>query len=525
MINQRKRLLFSKGSNQYLLQDTFSDTVAAGSVNGTMARPVGGPRVVIDTNSKISIINGVLSFATGEAATDGVGYSSKIRTAGRILLYEFTSSDNIGNISGGWSNTQSGTGIDIVRMSGGANGVIGIVANSTGNVQVGTYLASTLYTLVIILRSNGTFYFIKGGSYTNWTMLWNYDAGNTTPIFPRIYTGNTVTTSTIDNVRIPPTLWYPLPTASDSFNRSNGALGSTDGAAIAELGGSGLTWVFNSGIWTIASNAAINTPTLASDVITNGGFDSDTVWSKGTGWTIAAGVATHASGTAANITEPNGAVGTWYQVDWTITSYVAGQFSPIWGSTNATVKRTSAATFVDVGRAIANTNLGISTNSTADGNIDNVSFKPLTLSELFASITTSQANDVIVSVDVTLVTGCPAGVVMNLDSTSAPANFVIAYHDGTNAKLDKCVGGVYTNVISAAATYSAGATLKVIKQGTSYALYYNNAKVGSTSTISDAGIISNTTHGLFNTYIGNSLDNFYIFPSGTNNEYSALNAF
>ena len=35
------------------------------------------------------------------------------------------------------------------------------------------------------------------------------------------------------------------------------------------------------------------------NLVTNGGFDTDTDWTKGTGWTIAAGVATHAAGTAA----------------------------------------------------------------------------------------------------------------------------------------------------------------------------------------------------------------------------------
>lgn len=107
----------------------------------------------------------------------------------------------------------------------------------------------------------------------------------------------------------------------------------------------------------------------------------------------------------------------------------------------------------------------------------------------------------------------------NLDSTSSPANFLIAYHDGTNVKLDKNVGGTYTNLISAAATYSAGATLRVITYTSSGSLkvrvYYNNALVGSEQTVSDAGIISNTKHGLFSTYSGNSFDNFTLWARGS----------
>jgi len=117
-----------------------------------------------------------------------------------------------------------------------------------------------------------------------------------------------------------------------------------------------------------------------------------------------------------------------------------------------------------------------------------------------------------------------AGLVLNLDSAASPANFVVGYHNGTNAVLAKCVAGVWTTVISAAATYSSGATLRVVKDGTSYALFYNNSKVGSTSTISDAGIISNTLAGLFSSYSSNTLDNFQLFARGVENQYSALDA-
>lgn len=36
---------------------------------------------------------------------------------------------------------------------------------------------------------------------------------------------------------------------------------------------------------------ALGTPLLGPELLANGGFDSDTVWTKGTGWTIAAGQA------------------------------------------------------------------------------------------------------------------------------------------------------------------------------------------------------------------------------------------
>jgi hypothetical protein len=128
---------------------------------------------------------------------------------------------------------------------------------------------------------------------------------------------------------------------------------------------------------------------------------------------------------------------------------------------------------------------------------DDFSLKPLTLSSLFNSVNVSASTDYTVQTDVTLTSGTQGGIVMNLNSDTSPTNFVIAYHDGINAHLEKGVGGTYTSLINTAATYVPGATLKVIKNGTSYSLFYNGTQVDVTKTISDAGIISNTRHGLF----------------------------
>ena len=94
--------------------------------------------------------------------------------------------------------------------------------------------------------------------------------------------------------------------------------------------------------------------------------------------------------------------------------------------------------------------------------------------------------------------GRQGGLVINLDSISTPANFVIAYLDGTNAKLDKCVAGTYTNVISGAVTFGATKNLKLVKSGNNYSLYYgtpgSETQVGTTQAITS---MNGTIHGLF----------------------------
>jgi len=145
----------------------------------------------------------------------------------------------------------------------------------------GSYIATT-YTVAIVQRLYGALFFIKGGAYTNWTLLYLAEYNNITPLYPAI--SNLSATFSADFVRVPENLIIPQPIASDSFNRANGVLGTTDGAGTtdgtgtaraAETGGAGLAWTVQSGVWAISGNKAVATtagiatlPSLATpDVI------------------------------------------------------------------------------------------------------------------------------------------------------------------------------------------------------------------------------------------------------------------
>ena len=71
----------TKHQRDYFVYDQYNTALAAGSINNTQAEPVGGGRVVVDTNSKISIAGGQLDFATGAASHDGVFYGLQNRIA------------------------------------------------------------------------------------------------------------------------------------------------------------------------------------------------------------------------------------------------------------------------------------------------------------------------------------------------------------------------------------------------------------------------------------------------------------
>jgi len=63
--------------------------------------------------------------------------------------------------------------------------------------------------------------------------------------------------------------------------------------------------------------------------------------------------------------------------------------------------------------------------------------------------------------------------------------------------------------------------IRVIPDGTSFSLFLNNAKVGATSTISDAALQTGTKAGLFSTNVANTFDNWYTFKR---KGYSELDA-
>lgn len=309
----------------------------------------------------------------------------------------------------------------------------------------------------------------------------------------------------------------------DDFNRANGALGDP----------------WTGATFTVASNKAINTPTEGSDLVTNGDFANWTA-DDPDDWTItettqditevATGEA-HADaptigGGFCNIYRSGGgsgadprmlqsfvSAGTWYSIRVTIDTATSGGLRINDGEAGGLSYNFAATGTKRIAGLALGAFLVINTSADpTDMTFDDVTCKALTLSEIFASLKPSQA-DVVADVDVTLALDdaedrTSAGLVLRLDSAASPANFIIAYHDGVQAILAKCVAGTYTSLINTITAYSAGATLRVILDGSSVDLFYNEVKVGSTQSVSDAGILNNTLHGLLSTYSGDTLDNF-----------------
>lgn len=145
---------------------------------------------------------------------------------------------------------------------------------------------------------------------------------------------------------------------------------------------------------------------------------------------------------------------------------------------------------------------------------DAVSLQKLTYSEMISSSQTT-GSDFFASVSVaSSPRGTQAGLALSLDSASNPQNGVLVYHNGTQIKVEKMVAGVYSTLATVSSTFANNGIIQVRKTGSSYEVYYNRALI-NTYTIADAGIINNTIQGTFNTYSGNTLNNFSLVDAGT----------
>jgi len=209
----------TKHQRDYFVYDQYNTALPAGSVNNTQAEPVGGGRVVVDTNSKISIAGGQLDFATGAASHDGVFYGLQNRIAGRVVKAVIIRPDAAGQMGFGWAGALSGAATDRVLFA--ATNVLATV--NTGAVVIGKSSATT-YDVACIMRSTGHFYFVKGGLYDKWKPLFISQVGSTNRYGVVQAGSGTTNPFKADDFRIPKFNYIPVPLQSDGMSAT-----TTDG--------------------------------------------------------------------------------------------------------------------------------------------------------------------------------------------------------------------------------------------------------------------------------------------------------
>lgn len=110
-------------------------------------------------------------------------------------------------------------------------------------------------------------------------------------------------------------------------------------------------------------------------VTANGGFDTDTSWTKGTGWTISGGKAS-SDGTQSAVSDLSQTVATLTNAEscaitFTVSGYVSGSVTPILGGTAGTA-RTANGNYYEIIVTGATTDFSIRASDDFVGSIDNV---------------------------------------------------------------------------------------------------------------------------------------------------------
>jgi len=536
-------------SDAWILRDEFTTNRAAGAIDDTAAEPTGTRDVATDTNSKLTIGSGLLTFATGGSAAGdpGLWYTQLTRVAGLTLIGEITPDGTTNaSIGIGWDANQAGAQTNSLNLA--ADGYLQAVVNGGTAITVGSYTAAS-HKLGISLRATGAYYWAKLGADTSWELYWigAADSGNNYPSYSALGTSAIATSSFI---RIPNTLWLPSPLASDGFSVS----GTTDGKGHAEgvaggigEGGGGLAWQSGGTTWSVSEGKMKNTPTVGATLWDTGAdtFESGTYgWKKYGNNTVEndngklkityvdnANGAYNSLVEEGDLTEPL-TIGQWYMFTADMMTAQTEQGDAVYiydGSTILNVAWVISNTMTPYNisfKALSTNGSIIYIGVMAAGDvfyIDNISLKPLTLSELVNTVQTSTP-DILATVNTPTANtrGSWHGLALNVDSATDPQNMVLAIYNTYTLQLIKMVNGVYTTLISGSVNWVSGAELRVIKDGTTYSVYYNNTLVGTSQTISDASIINNTRHGLFSTDVRNTLDNFTLYARGTGGEYTVL---
>lgn len=117
---------------------------------------------------------------------------------------------------------------------------------------------------------------------------------------------------------------------------------------------------------------------LSNERAINGSFATDSDWTKGSGWTIAAGVADAAAGAGSDLSQATRLViGNTYKFTFTVANRTAGSITPKAGTAAGTARSTNG-TFTENIVCAGNTSIIFSKDATFDGDIDNVSVVEVT---------------------------------------------------------------------------------------------------------------------------------------------------
>jgi len=193
-----------------LLDDEFITAESAPLASPRTCEPGPGTLTLVQTDGQFSIAAGVMAYpaqVSPVAGDQGFIYATGFaRIAGRSLLSKSRESANpsTGIQPLAWfataalpASTTAGVRHAIYPNSGTS---LSVIAEGGFLTPSATYAVATDFEYAIVLREMGAFYFIKGGTYLDWTLFWVDVKSTTTPMYPGF--SNFFATGTLDYFQI-----------------------------------------------------------------------------------------------------------------------------------------------------------------------------------------------------------------------------------------------------------------------------------------------------------------------------------
>jgi hypothetical protein len=443
------------------------------------------------------------------------------RVAGRTFALK-TSHSAGSNYQVGWDTATAGD------LDDGAFEIVNATSlyrwDATREELIAAIVAGTQYTLYNMLRAPGVYHLAKDGAFGTIPLLIGVDdvlANATVAAGVSNLDGDpTIPTSAVKDLPV------ITPVLSDTFSIA----GTSDGlVAPVDVAGAG-AGVARLRALTVAGNKGYSNSTPGAELLTNGDFanwtgDALNDWTQSPAdgannevCEVATGEAHADCGTPgggmANIWRSGGAgltflrqsvftVGGWYKIVTDIDTATSGQLQIEDDGGGIRKEYTTSGTKTLTGRA-KSALFDVQTDADpTDFTLDSISVKQLTLSELLYLSEPGDAG-AYSRASYTITDDTQAGRAVCWDSQTNPQNGIIAYANRVDGKvyLDKMVGGTWSNVASAAITYSASGQVKVYPINSARTLWnveYDGTTEIQGASIADAGIIDNTLHGHFMT--------------------------
>lgn len=329
----------------------------------------------------VSVANNLMTATTttacisksGHALTAGSGYTLVVRAKYdncswlRLLVYETVASTNRNTA---WVNIQTGAVGTVTNGGTGSGAAVSVTDVGDGSYDV---------KLSGIASAAGTSFSVQIAEVSS-NGVNTCSIGDKMQLYRAQLESGSVATDYQKITNVPAYCTLARATAEGVTFTDNSEIAATYNIAPAFSFNSDVA-IFNRSL-TATEKALITrymaraVPMLGSNVVTNGTFDTDTAWTKGTGWSIGSGIASKSAGTASNLTQSVGVSGNAYyaKADATVTAGTIGAYP---GSGTTQFGSTSATGTLAYAMKASGTGIGVRGDASFAGNVDNATIKEI----------------------------------------------------------------------------------------------------------------------------------------------------